>query len=220
MRRKFDISPEALAQDLLGRPYDELDEEEQRVLCRVASTEIELDPDELDVVNTKVGDRAADRVAAVGGSGGFIIAFIVLMAIWMGLNVSHYLGVDFDPYPFILLNLSLSTLAALQAPIILMSQNRQAKKDRITNRHDYEINLRTTVEILRLSRKLDTLAHFALREAKKAGKTVEEVVKSWTVPAKYQGYAPAQEARLRFNVQAIYDELDVIKPVSTRPVGR
>ena len=183
MRRKFDLSPEALAQDLLGRPYDELDEEEQRVLCRVASTEIELDPDELDVVNTKFGDRAADRVAAVGGSWGFIIAFIVLMAIWMGLNVSHYLGVDFDPYPFILLNLSLSTLAALQAPIILMSQNRQAKKDRITNRHDYEVNLRTTVEILRLSRKLDTLAHFALREAKKAEETIEETIEEAIVKA-------------------------------------
>jgi cyclase len=60
----------------------------------------------------------------------------------------------------------------------------------------------------------------AVREAKKAGKTVEEVVKSWTVPAKFQGYAPAQEARLRFNVQAVYDEIDAVKPLSTRPVGR
>ncbi|GGD88923.1 hypothetical protein GCM10011515_05730 [Tsuneonella deserti] len=176
MRRAFDTSPEALAEDLLGRPFDELDAEEQRVLCRVASTEIELDPDELEVVNTKFGDRAADRVAAVGGSWGFIIAFVLFMAIWMGLNLVHYMGIAFDPYPFILLNLSLSTLAALQAPIILMSQNRQAKKDRITNRHDYEINLRTTVEILRLSRKLDKMAHFALREAKKAEETIEEAI--------------------------------------------
>jgi uncharacterized membrane protein len=176
VKRGIDISAEGLAEDLLGRPYDDLDEEEKRVLCRVASTEIELDPDEFDVVNTRFGDRAADRVAAVGGSWGFIIAFILFMAIWMGLNLVHYMGVDFDPYPFILLNLSLSTLAALQAPIILMSQNRQAKKDRITNRHDYEINLRTTVEILRLSRKLDKIAHFALREAKKAEETIEEAI--------------------------------------------
>lgn len=175
MRRGFDTSPEALAEDLLGRPFEELDEEEKRVLCRVASTEIELDPDELDVANVKFGDRAADRVAAIGGSWGFIIAFLAVMAVWMVLNVAQWWGVDFDPFPFILLNLSLSTLAALQAPIILMSQNRQAKKDRITNRHNYEVNLRTTVEILRLSRKLDRMAHFAVREAKKAEDSMEEV---------------------------------------------
>ena len=176
MKRKFDISPEALAEELLGRPFDELDEEEQRVLCRVASTEIELDPDELEVADMRFGDRMADRVAAVGGSWGFIIAFLALMIVWMALNVTHAFGVEFDPFPFILLNLSLSTLAALQAPIILMSQNRQAKKDRITNRHDYEVNLRTTVEILRLSRKLDRMAHFAIREAKKAEEAIDEVV--------------------------------------------
>jgi len=155
MKNKLDTSPEALAEELLGRPYDELDEDEQRVLCRVASTEIELDPDELEVVNIKFGDRMADRVAAIGGSWGFIGAFLALMIVWMALNVTQMWGVDFDPYPFILLNLSLSTLAALQAPIILMSQNRQAKKDRISNRHDYEVNLRTTVELLRLHRKID-----------------------------------------------------------------
>jgi uncharacterized membrane protein len=73
------------------------------------------------------------------------------------------------------LNLSLSTLAALQAPIILMSQNRQAKKDRIANRHDYEINLRTTVELLRLHRKFDRIAHLAIRDAKKTEEKVEEI---------------------------------------------
>ena len=155
MKKKFDTNPEALAEELLGRPYEELDEDEQRVFCRIASTEIELDPDEIDVVNVKLGDRMADRVAAIGGSWGFIGAFVALMAVWMALNVTHMWGVDFDPFPFILLNLSLSTLAALQAPIILMSQNRQAKKDRISNRHDYEVNLRTTIELLRLDRKVD-----------------------------------------------------------------
>jgi uncharacterized membrane protein len=155
VKKKLDTSPEALAEELLGRPYDELDEDEQRVLHRVASTEIELDPDELEVVNVAIGDRMADRVAAIGGSWGFIGAFVALMAVWMALNVTHFMGVEFDPFPFILLNLSLSTLAALQAPVILMSQNRQAKKDRISNRHDYEVNLRTTVELLRLHRKID-----------------------------------------------------------------
>lgn len=175
MKRRFEVSAEALAEELLGRPFDELEEEEQRVLVRVASTEIELDPDELDAGLTRLGDRAADRVAAVGGSWGFIAVFLALMVLWMALNVTHALGVDFDPFPFILLNLTLSTLAALQAPVILMSQNRQAKKDRIFNRHDYEINLRTIVEILRLSRKFDRIAHLAIREAKKAEESIEEV---------------------------------------------
>ncbi len=70
MKRKFDISPEALAEELLGRPFEELDGDEQRALCRAASTEIELDPDELEVADMKYGDRAADRVAAIGGSWG------------------------------------------------------------------------------------------------------------------------------------------------------
>ena len=157
MKRKFETNPESLAEELLGRPYEELDEDEQRVFCRLASTEIELDPDELEVNNMSFGDRMADRVAAIGGSWGFIGAFVALMAVWMALNVTQLWGVDFDPFPFILLNLSLSTLAALQAPIILMSQNRQAKKDRISNRHDYEVNLRTTLDLLRLHRKVDRI---------------------------------------------------------------
>ena len=157
MKHKVDTSPQALAELLLGRPYDELEEDEKRALHRVASTEIELDPDELEVVNVKFGDRAADRVAAIGGSWAFIIFFVVLMGIWMVVNGLRVAGINFDPFPFILLNLTLSTLAALQAPVILMSQNRQAKKDRISNRHDYEVNLRTTVELLRLHRKVDRL---------------------------------------------------------------
>jgi len=157
MKNKLDTSPEALAEELLGRPYDELDEEEQRALCRVASTEIELDPDELEVVNVKFGDRLADRVAAVGGSWGFIIVFTVILIAWMLINgpLSKTFGVVWDEYPYIFLNLMLSTIAALQAPVIMMSQNRSAKKDRIANRHDYEVNLRTTVELLRLHRKID-----------------------------------------------------------------
>ena len=159
MRNKIDTSPEALAEELLGRPYDELDEEEQRALCRVASTEVELDPDELEVVQVPVGDRLADAVARVGGSWGFITVFGVILVGWMLINgpLAKSVGVVWDEYPFIFLNLMLSTLAALQAPIIMMSQNRQAKKDRIYNRHDYEVNLRTTVELLRLHRKVDKI---------------------------------------------------------------
>ena len=154
---KIDTSPEALAEELLGRPYAELDEEEQRALCRVASTDIELDPDEEEALRASFGDRLADRVAAIGGSWTFIVIFALSLGAWMVINgpIGRQMGIVWDAYPYILLNLALSTLATFQAPIIMMSQNRQAKKDRISNRHDYEVNLRTTVEILRLHRKID-----------------------------------------------------------------
>jgi len=156
---KLDTSPEALAEELLGRPYDELNEEEQRVLVRVMSTDIELDPDEEEAKLETFGDRLADHVARVGGSWGFIVVFSFVLLAWMMLNgpLSKLDGVVWDAYPYVFLNLVLSTLAAFQAPIIMMSQNREAKKDRIANRHDYEINLRTTVEILRLHRKVDRI---------------------------------------------------------------
>ena len=159
MKNKLDTSAEALAEELLGRPYEELDEDEQRALARVASTEIELDPDEFDVVRAKLGDRLADAVARIGGSWGFIAVFTAILGAWMLLNgpLANTLGVAWDAYPYIFLNLMLSAIATFQAPIIMMSQNRQAKKDRISNRHDYEVNLRTTVEILRLHRKIDKM---------------------------------------------------------------
>lgn len=153
----LDTSPQALAEELLGRPYDELDPEEQRALERVSCTDIQLDPDEIDAVRAPFGDRLADRVAAVGGSWAFIVVFTVILLGWMLVNgpLSGTFGVVWDEYPYIFLNLMLSTVAALQAPVIMMSQNRQSRKDRIANRHDYEVNLRTTVELLRLHRKID-----------------------------------------------------------------
>ncbi|OYW46273.1 MAG: hypothetical protein B7Z36_05040 [Novosphingobium sp. 12-63-9] len=153
-------TPESLAQDLLGRKYEELGAEEQRVLQRVASGEIEdCDADEVAAVTMTLGDRLADRVAAVGGSWGFIIVFGLVLAGWMLINSKWAagLGIMWDEYPYIFLNLMLSTLAALQAPVIMMSQNRQSKKDRITAQHDYEVNLRTQLEIVRLHRKFDKL---------------------------------------------------------------
>lgn len=106
---KFDTSPEALAEELLGRPYDELDPEELRVLLRVRCTDIALDPDEIDAVRAPLSDRLADKVAAMGGSWGFIIAFAVVLAAWMLLNgpLSGRLGVVWDEYPYIFLNLML-----------------------------------------------------------------------------------------------------------------
>ena len=164
-------TPEALAEELLGRKFDELEPAEQRVLGRIAAgTLIGNDADEEAALHASLGDRLADRVAAVGGSWGFIIAFGVVLVSWMLLN-SGVLGAfglaPFDSYPFIFLNLMLSMLAAVQAPVILMSQNRQSAKDRISARHDYEVNLRTQLEIIRLHRRMDrlieTLGHVEAR---------------------------------------------------------
>jgi len=170
MRREGD--PHQLARDLLGREFDDLETDEQRVLRRVASGSFTgRDADELAQGHDTWSDRLADRVAAVGGSWGFIIGFGVVLVLWTTLNSGalELLGVrPFDAYPFIFLNLILSMLAAVQAPIILMSQNRQARKDRITARHDYEVNLRTQLEILRLAHRVEKLAQAAHAERKEA----------------------------------------------------
>lgn len=159
---RHDADPYKLAHELLGRDFDDLEADEQRVLKRVAAGAFTgRDADELAQARATWSDHLADRVAAVGGSWGFIIGFGVVLVVWAGLNsgVLQALGLKpFDAYPFIFLNLMLSMLAAVQAPIILMSQNRQAMKDRITARHDYEVNLRTQLEILRLSRRIEALA--------------------------------------------------------------
>jgi CRP/FNR family cyclic AMP-dependent transcriptional regulator len=103
------------------------------------------------------GQRIADRVAAFGGSWTFIILFSGVIAVWITLNSVALLKHTFDPYPFILLNLVLSTLAAFQAPVIMMSQNRQASKDRIKSDLDFEVNRKAELEISTLHRKLDRM---------------------------------------------------------------
>ncbi len=109
------------------------------------------------VDNRTYGQVIADKVAAFGGSWTFIIAFFVFIAIWIGSNVFLLLNKGFDPYPFILLNLILSCIAALQAPVIMMSQNRQEEKDRERAKKDYMINLKSELEIRMLDEKLDHL---------------------------------------------------------------
>lgn len=103
-----------------------------------------------------LGDRLADKLAAFAGSWGFIGLFGLVMIAWMIVNGA--LGTNaFDPFPFILLNLTLSTLAALQAPVILMAQNRQSEKDRAQAQNDYQVNLKNELEIADLHRKIDEL---------------------------------------------------------------
>ncbi len=106
----------------------------------------------------KIGDRISDKVAEFGGSWKFIISFSAMLVIWIIVNsLIILLAKPFDPYPFILLNLILSCVAAMQAPIIMMSQNRQEKKDRIRSENDYKINLKSEIEIRTLHEKVDHL---------------------------------------------------------------
>ena len=104
-----------------------------------------------------VGERLADRIATFGGSWTFLICFAVFLALWIGFNSIVLYSRPPDPYPYILLNLILSCLAAIQAPVIMMSQNRQEAKDRLRSQHDYQVNLKAELEIRHLHEKVDHL---------------------------------------------------------------
>jgi uncharacterized membrane protein len=143
-----------------GNHEESLDERAKRVARHIAArkhiarnTAKEFDS------NATPGQRAADAVANFGGSWTFIVIFVAILMAWVGLNSFILVKYDeaFDPYPYILLNLFLSMVAALQAPVILMSQNRQAEKDRFTAEHDYEVNLKAELEIMLLHEKMDLL---------------------------------------------------------------
>jgi uncharacterized membrane protein len=103
------------------------------------------------------GQKISDKVAQFGGSWAFIISFFIILVVWIPFNVLSPLRDHFDPYPFILMNLILSCIAALQAPIIMMSQNRQEEKDRQRSENDYLINLKAELEIRALHQKVDLL---------------------------------------------------------------
>ncbi len=122
---------------------------EQEILSRNINPEFDRE--------LTVGQRLADRVASFGGSWRFIILFSSILFIWIIINSIALLRHPFDPYPYILLNLFLSCLAAVQAPIIMMSQNRQEAKDRLRAEHDYQVNLKAEIEIRQLHIKLDQL---------------------------------------------------------------
>lgn len=145
---------------LLGMPYEELDERTQKIARHIAGRKhiVRDTTKQFDARITK-GQRAADAVARFGGSWTFIGIFATVMVLWVLLN-SYILvryNSSFDPYPYILLNLFLSMLASIQAPIILMSQNRHAEKDRLDAEHDYEVNLKAELDIMLLHDKMDLL---------------------------------------------------------------
>ena len=158
-----------LAQQLLSCTYEELSPVQRSVIDLIATEEPTNIHPSLQHDGRSFGERLADRVAAVGGSWGFIIAFGLVLVAWMGWNQAtkgHALA--FDPYPFIFLNLMLSMLAALQAPVILMSQNRQAARDRLAAGHDYEVNLKAELEIMGMHEKLDRIRSQHLEELLRA----------------------------------------------------
>ena len=131
----------------------QLSDLERRIFARLLDRPHLHDPNAGFDQQMTLGQRVADRVAAFGGSWTFIGLFVLGMAIWIVLNATH--TAHYDPFPFILLNLLLSCLAALQAPVIMMSQNRQSAKDRYDAKCDYEVNVRAEMEITRLQEKLD-----------------------------------------------------------------
>ncbi|NNH60842.1 DUF1003 domain-containing protein [Rhizobium laguerreae] len=138
------------------KPADELGDVEKRVLAKAHQRKvISTDVNAAFSAEASLGERIADSIARIGGSWSFIIAFFVFLTAWTVINTIILVSGAFDPYPFVFLNLILSMLAAIQAPIIMMSQNRQAERDRFEAAKDYEVNLKAELEVLSLHQKID-----------------------------------------------------------------
>ena len=148
------------AEKLMDTTYEAMDERTQKVARHITDRKhISRDTSKVHDDSKTFGQRAADAVAKFGGSWTFIMLFAVTLITWVVLNsiiLANY-NKAFDLYPYILLNLFLSMLASIQAPIILMSQNRQGEKDRLNAEHDYEVNLKAELEIMLLHEKVDLL---------------------------------------------------------------
>ena len=146
------------AERLLRHGRESLGTSEQAVLARLQRVHpLARDTQASGEGTLTFGQRLADRVASFGGSWTFILLFGLVLVAWTTLNTVVLASGAFDPYPFVFLNLLLSMIAALQAPVLMMSQNRMAKKDREAAAHDYEVNLKAEIEIMALHEKLDQL---------------------------------------------------------------
>ena len=143
---------------LLEAEKGELTGLEQEVLTSIRDHDLLAKNVDAELEGTwTVGERLADKIATFGGSWAFLMSFGAFIALWIGMNVIVLVQHPPDPYPFILLNLVLSCLASIQAPIIMMSQNRQEAKDRVRSQHDYQVNLKAELEIRQLHDKIDHL---------------------------------------------------------------
>lgn len=146
--------------DLLKKDLGELDSLEQEVVKSLQDNQLLTENiNESYQQQLSFGERLADRVAEFGGSWLFIVAFSAVLVLWIIVNSFLLIMRPFDPYPYILLNLFLSMLAAMQAPIIMMSQKRQEQRDRLRAENDYQVNLKAEVEIRMLNEKMDQLIH-------------------------------------------------------------
>jgi uncharacterized membrane protein len=144
--------------ELLHKERGELSDLDKEVVESLSAGEtIATNTEEEYAEDVSFGGKVSDALAKFGGSWTFIILFIVIIIVWMAINAAVFGGGNFDPFPFILLNLVLSCLAAFQAPIILMSQNRQEVKDRLRADNDYQVNLKAELEIRHLHEKMDHL---------------------------------------------------------------
>lgn len=151
---------------LLNKEISSDDEEE--LLNLLVDEPIAIDVDKESQKNIKFGDKVADKLTAIAGSWTFILGFTSFLIIWVLLNI--FVFKDLDPYPFILLNLLLSCIAALQAPIIMMSQNREAKRDSMRSKNDYRTDLKSELILEELHDKMDTI----LKNQNKILKKMEE----------------------------------------------
>jgi uncharacterized membrane protein len=155
----------SLLRDYINKLSEEDTKEQQSLKSKIgerfeeedALQPINYDPSDKPMT---LAERLADNIAAFGGSWTFILIFLSVLLVWMAVNVYIFRNKGFDPYPFILLNLALSCIAALQAPVIMMSQNRQAESDRERAEYDFKVNLKAETEVRLLHKKLDhLLAH-------------------------------------------------------------
>lgn len=142
---------------LLEQEIGEVSRLEEEVIRSLSEHELVSEREDRLPDHRTIGERLADRIAAWGGSWAFILTFAGFLVAWIAVNVWWLSGRSFDPYPFILLNLLLSCLAAVQAPVILMSQKRQEARDRLRAEQDYKVNLKAELEIRHLHEKLDHL---------------------------------------------------------------
>jgi uncharacterized membrane protein len=145
-------------QQVLEDEHGELSAAERRVIAAMSEHEIlSTEPPLEDPSAMRFPDRMADRIARFGGSWAFLGIFAGVIVVWMAVNSIGLITRPFDPYPYILLNLALSCVAAVQAPVILMSQNRQSERDRERAWNDYRVNLKAELEVRLLSEKIDRL---------------------------------------------------------------
>jgi len=161
----------------LANEVGELNDLKKQVVDSISKSELISDESlKSDTKKDTVGEKIADKVADFGGSWTFILSFVFFLLLWIGINAFIFMNKGFDPYPFILLNLILSCVAALQAPIIMMSQNRQEAKDRERAKNDYMVNLKSELEIRILHEKIDHLIMHQQQELMEIQKVQTELM--------------------------------------------